>query len=151
MQVHPEIGLGIIGTGAMGANHTRIAAALPACRLVGVYDADVACMERVARQYATTAYPGVAALCAAVSAVIVATPAIRTRKSPPNVCARASMCCWKNLDFATVLEEAGGLSGVKPELRAGVDDRAYRTFQPGVAALQSVLPCRSCSPVNCSD
>ena len=43
--------IGVIGTGALGRHHVRIASALPGAELVGVHDADEATANRVASEH----------------------------------------------------------------------------------------------------
>ena len=68
------IRMGIIGTGVMGGNHTRVASTLHGCRLVGIYDPASEHAEKVAKNYNITAFPSLDVLCASVDAVVVASP-----------------------------------------------------------------------------
>ena len=72
-QVAP-IRVGVIGTGVMGGHHTRVAAMLPACQLIGIYDPNHARAEEVAVQFGVSTFPSIDALCGAVDAVIIASP-----------------------------------------------------------------------------
>ena len=72
-QIAP-IRVGVIGTGVMGGHHTRVAATLPGCQLLGIHDLDTTRAAQVADQFGVTAYATLPALCDAVDAVIVASP-----------------------------------------------------------------------------
>lgn len=139
MQAYPEIRLGIAGTGVMGAYHTRTAASLPGCRLTGVYDADVACMERVARQFGTTAYRSLAELCGEVEAVIVATPA-NTHALVAAECLHAGKHVLLEKPIATTTEEAEELIDVSLSKARVLMIGHIERFNPAFIALQALLP-----------
>ncbi len=74
-QVAP-IRVGVIGTGVMGGHHTRVAAMLPVCQLIGIYDPNEARAAEVAGQFGARIFPSIAALCDDVDAVILASPTV---------------------------------------------------------------------------
>lgn len=76
MRNTPAIRVGVIGTGVMGGHHTRVASTLPGCQLVGIYDTNYARAEEIGAQFGILALSEIPALCAAVDAVIVATPTV---------------------------------------------------------------------------
>lgn len=68
--------LGVIGAGAMGSLHTRVAADSQGVSLIGVYDPDAGRAADLAGRYAAQAYPSAEALIDAADAVIVAAPSV---------------------------------------------------------------------------
>jgi predicted dehydrogenase len=68
--------LGVIGTGSMGGSHARVAAGLAECTLVGLFDTDASSAAQVGRRHDVPAFASLAALCAEVEAVVIATPAV---------------------------------------------------------------------------
>ncbi len=66
--------VGVAGVGSLGYHHARLYAALEGARLAGVYDADAARAEKVARTVGTTAFGSLEALLEAVEAVSVVVP-----------------------------------------------------------------------------
>lgn len=69
-----ELRVAVIGVGQMGRHHARIYSALPAIKLVGVCDMDLARAKRVASEFGTEALPDYRALLAGVDAVTIAVP-----------------------------------------------------------------------------
>jgi predicted dehydrogenase len=74
MSADTPVRLGVIGSGVMGTNHTRVAAGLGAVELVSVHDADASRAQQLAAAYGARAEPDVAALARSVDAAVVATP-----------------------------------------------------------------------------
>ena len=66
--------IGVIGTGAMGANHVRVLARMECAELVGVYDLMPERAESAAADHGTTAFAELARLTDAVDGVVLATP-----------------------------------------------------------------------------
>lgn len=139
MQNNAEPRVGIIGTGVMGAYHTRIAAMSPTGRLVGIYDADAGCAERVARQYDITPYRTLADLCAEVDAVIVATPT-NTHAEVAAACLRAGVHVLLEKPMATSPDEAEALLALSRQVARVLMIGHVERFNPAFIALQSLLP-----------
>lgn len=97
--------VGVVGTGVMGGHHTRVASMLPGCTLVGIYDTDVAHAEHVAHQYGITAFRSCEDLCAAVEAVIIATPTF-THAHVAECCLRAGCHVLVEKPIASTADEA---------------------------------------------
>ncbi|HET8649437.1 MAG TPA: Gfo/Idh/MocA family oxidoreductase [Gemmatimonadales bacterium] len=66
--------VGVVGVGALGRHHARHLAAMPAARLVGVYDRDAERAAAVAAEVGTRAFPDLESLCHSVAAVTIAVP-----------------------------------------------------------------------------
>jgi len=70
------IRVGVIGVGAMGRNHVRVATACPSMHCVGVFDAHDTAAKQVANQYNCSSFRTVEELIESVDAVIVASPTV---------------------------------------------------------------------------
>lgn len=138
MQVNPETRMGIVGTGVMGAYHTRVAAVLPGCQLAGIYDADNACAARVAQQYGVTAYRSLPELCEAVDAVIVATPTF-THARIATECLQAGVHVLLEKPIAATLAEAEALVALSAQAPGLLMIGHVERFNPAVSALQTLL------------
>lgn len=138
MQQLSEIRVGVIGTGVMGGHHTRVAAMLPGCALVGIYDASLECAERVARQYDITAFSSCEALCDAVDAVIVATPTV-THGAVGAVCLRAGCHVLLEKPIAATSTEAAVLAAIARETGRTLMIGHVERFNPAVGVLLSLL------------
>jgi predicted dehydrogenase len=68
--------LGVIGVGALGQHHARVAADLPGARLTGVFDIDAARAREVADRYGTRAFAHLRELLPEVDAALVAVPTV---------------------------------------------------------------------------
>ena len=71
-----RIRIGVIGTGAMGANHVRVLSRLACAELVGVYDVIPAKAESIAADHGTRAFAELAPLIDAVDGIVLATPTV---------------------------------------------------------------------------
>lgn len=68
--------IGVIGTGALGRHHTRIAGNLPGAERVGIYDADRQTAERVGAEHGATVYDSLDALAGEIDAAVLAIPTV---------------------------------------------------------------------------
>ena len=68
--------IGVVGTGAMGTNHVRVASRTAAVELVGVHDTEPGRAEKVAAAHGTRAFHELAELLDAVDGVVLATPTV---------------------------------------------------------------------------
>jgi predicted dehydrogenase len=68
------IRVAVIGAGAFGRNHVRIAGQLPGIELTGIFDTDHDRAERLAEEHHTTAFTTLDDAIAKIDAAIVATP-----------------------------------------------------------------------------
>jgi len=70
-----NVRLGVVGVGAMGVNHARVATEISGVELVGVADRDAVAVARVAERFGVPAYADHEALLnAGVDAVVIAVP-----------------------------------------------------------------------------
>jgi len=139
VQDHSGTRVGIVGTGVMGGHHTRIAAALPGCTLVGIFDTDAARAIHLAEQYRITAFHSLADLCAAVEAVIVATPAA-THAEIAVDCLRSGCHVLLEKPLAVTVDEAERLAALHRTTDRVLMVGHIERFNPAVDALLSVLP-----------
>jgi predicted dehydrogenase len=66
--------IGVVGTGALGRHHVRIASSLPDAQLVGVFDARPEVAAAIAAEHGTRAFDSLDALAGEVEAVVLAVP-----------------------------------------------------------------------------
>lgn len=138
MQENSGTRVGVIGTGVMGGHHTRVAAMLPGCTLTGIYDSDPARTERVAQQYHVTAFRSCEALCAAVQAVIIATPAA-THAGIAAACLQAGCHVLLEKPIAVTALEAEELVALHRTTDRVLMIGHVERFNPAVTTLLSVL------------
>jgi len=137
-RISPETRIGIVGTGAMGAHHARIAASLPGCRLSGIFDTAIDRAESVASQYQTIAYRSLAELCEHVEAVVIATPA-DTHAQLAGDCLQAGMHVLLEKPIAASPEEAEGLLAISRQQSRVLMIGHVERFNPAFITLQSSL------------
>ena len=130
--------VGIVGTGIMGGHHTRVASMLPGCTLVGLFDTDATRAEYVAQQYNITAFRTCEELCAAVEAVIIATPTF-THAGVAELCLQAGCHVLVEKPIAATADEAEKLVEL-----SGKTDRVLMVghverFNPAVSTLLTAL------------
>jgi predicted dehydrogenase len=65
--------IGVIGTGHLGALHTKMYAQIPNAHLVGVFDIDTARAKNIAEEFGTKAFAQIDDLLANVDAVSIQT------------------------------------------------------------------------------
>lgn len=70
------IRLGVVGTGALGRHHTRIAGSLPGAERVGIYDLDRQTAERVAAEHGARVFDSLDALAGEIDAAVLAVPTV---------------------------------------------------------------------------
>lgn len=138
MEEFAPLRLGIIGTGVMGGHHTRVAAGLPGCRLVGIYDASRARAEEVAGQFGVTATDEMDALCAAADAVIVATPTV-THAAVAAACLRQGCHVLLEKPIAATVPEAEALIAVARSTDRLLMIGHVERFNPAFTALSDLL------------
>lgn len=136
MALLSPIRVGIVGTGIMGGYHTRVASMSDRCQLVGIFDADAARTEKTAKQYDITAFSELAALCAAVDVVVVATPTV-THAPVAHQCLEAGCHVLLEKPIAVTVAEGELLVAAAKQhgrvLMVGLSER----FNPATLALRS--------------
>jgi predicted dehydrogenase len=70
------IRIGVVGTGALGRHHTRIAGRLPGAERVGIFDLDRGTAERVAAEHGARVFDSLDALAGEIDAAILAVPTV---------------------------------------------------------------------------
>jgi predicted dehydrogenase len=138
VQQQTETRIGVIGTGVMGGHHTRTAAMHSGCTLVGIYDMDAERTEHLARQYGVTAFRTSEELCAAVDAVIVATPT-RTHARVAAACLQAGCHVLLEKPIAMNSAEAEDLVAVSRDTDRILMIGHVERFNPAITVLLSVL------------
>ncbi len=138
MQQNPDIRVGVIGTGVMGGYHTRVAAMLPGCALIGIHDADPARADDMARQYGVAAFRSCDELCAATEAVIVATPTA-THADVAAACLRAGCHVLVEKPLAATPAEAEALVALEREAQRILMVGHVERFNPAITVLLSVI------------
>ncbi len=73
-QLAKKVKVGVIGVGYLGRHHARIFSSLEGCKLVGVYDVDLARAQEVADAYKCEVYASLEALANACEALSVVVP-----------------------------------------------------------------------------
>jgi len=122
----------------MGGHHARVAAMLPGYTLTGIYDTDSARAQCVAAQYDITAFRSREELCAAVEAVIIATPAA-THAGIAAACLRAGCHVLLEKPIAVTAAEAEELVALHQTTDRVLMIGHVERFNPAVATLLSVL------------
>ena len=130
--------MGIVGVGVMGGYHARVATHLDGCRVVGVYDADHARAEKVAELNGVSAYAQLPALCAAVDAVVIATPT-KTHAETAAACLRAGCHVLLEKPLALSLPEAEKLEAVSRQSDRLLMVGHVERYNPAFAVLQTLL------------
>jgi predicted dehydrogenase len=128
------LAVGVIGCGRMGKFHARVYAAMPAVRLVGIYDANFDVAEAAAAEIGCQAVRELADLLGQVKAVTIATPTA-THLTVAEACFAAGVCCLiekplaKNIADAERIVAAARASGLT--VQVGHIER----FNPAIRAM----------------
>lgn len=138
MQEEPSVRVGVVGTGVMGGHHTRVASTLPGCELVGIYDAATERATQVAVQYGIAAFPTLPALCAAVDAVIIASPTI-THAEVAGACLQAGCHVLLEKPIAVTLDEAQALVDLEAQSDRVLMIGHIERYNPATTTLLSLL------------
>lgn len=73
----PEpIRIGVVGTGALGRHHTRIAGGLPGAERVGIHDLNPDTAQRVAAEHGARVFDSLDALAGEIDAAVLAVPTV---------------------------------------------------------------------------
>ncbi len=126
--------VGVIGCGRMGKLHARVYSQIPACKLVGVFDADEATAETVASQYDTKRFASPEALLAAVKAVSIATPTTLHHKLALQAIS-AGVDCLIEKPLAGSVEECRAIATAADKAGRVVQVGHVERFNPAVRAM----------------
>jgi len=133
-----ELRLGVIGVGALGRQHARVAASSPGARLVGVHDTDPGRAAAVAAEYGSRAYRDAAGLLAEVEAVTVAVPTADHHR----VCREALLAGRDVLlekPMTTTLQEADELIAIAEQKKAVLQVGHIERFNPATDVLREIV------------
>jgi predicted dehydrogenase len=136
-----EVRLGVIGVGALGQHHARVASGLPGARLVGVFDIDAARANDVAGRHGTRVFAHLRELLPEVNAVVVAVPTVDHLRV-----ARAALEAGKDVlvekPMATSLAEADELIALAEARKAILQVGHVERFNPAVDVLRTIQGAR---------
>ncbi|HEY3377811.1 MAG TPA: Gfo/Idh/MocA family oxidoreductase, partial [Armatimonadota bacterium] len=130
--------MGVVGTGVMGGHHTRVAAMLPGCQLVGIYDANQARATEVADQFGAATFPSLDALCENVDAVIVASPTV-THAEVGAHCLQAGCHVLLEKPIAATVAEGEKLYAISQQSDRLLMIGHLERFNPAVTAVLSLI------------
>ncbi len=124
--------VGVVGTGALGAHHARILAALPAAELVGVFDLKPEVARAVAAEHGGRAFPDLESLAGEVEAAVVAVPTVAHREVGCELLERGVHVLVEK-PIAATLEEAEALLAAAADRVLAVGHVEF--YNPAVQAL----------------
>ncbi len=132
--------LGVIGTGAMGRHHVRIAAALPEVDLVGIYDQRPELAAKLAAEHRTVSFSSLEELTGQIDAAVLAVPTYAHAQIGCQLLA-AGVHLLVEKPMASTLEEADRL--LAAAAGTGAEGRVLAVghvefFNPAVQALLAV-------------
>lgn len=130
--------VGVAGVGYLGQHHARIYATLPGVQLVGVYDANPARAEEIAKAHGTKAFASLEELAKNCEAMSVVVPTDRHYEvSLPLLKAGCHLLIEKPL--CVTLEEAQKIVGTAKEHGRLVQVGHIEHFNPVIGHLEKVL------------
>ncbi len=129
--------VGVIGTGHLGALHTKMYAQIPTAHLIGVYDIDSARSEKSAAEFGTKAFTQMDDLLENVEAVSIATVTQSHYDVAMQVIKRGVHLLIEKPITATI-EQARKLTRVGGDERIKAPGRTYRTVQFGDSCIGTV-------------
>jgi len=130
--------VGVIGTGHLGSIHAKIWKEVETASLAGVYDADAARADQVARDTKTRAYPTIAALLADVDAVSIVTPT-GTHAEVAAEAIAAGKHVFIEKPVTRTEEEAEALIRAAREMKVKLQVGHIERFNPAILALDRVI------------
>ena len=131
--------IGVVGAGAWGRNHIRMAAGLADAELTAVCDTNEATRQRIARQYpAVLVTAEIAELLGRVDAVIVASPAA-THAALALRCIEAGKPCLVEKPFALSPRDAEAVAEAAERRRIPVLAGHLLVHHPVVEQLQALV------------
>lgn len=139
MTAAAAIRIGVIGTGVMGGNHTRIAAQSQSCQLVGIFDPNLKRANELAAQFQTQAFSSAEELCAQVDAVIVACPT-NLHAQMAETCMRQGCHVLLEKPIASAMDDAQALVAFSEQCDKVLMIGHLERFNPAVIAAQAMIP-----------
>jgi len=132
------IRLGVVGTGSIGKNHARIAAALPGVEFTAIYDTDTATARAIAQQYGTRAATSLEEFISLVDAATIATPT-PTHYPIARQLLEAGKHCLVEKPITENTEDARKLVDLARETGLALQVGHIERFNPVLGALEQRL------------
>lgn len=132
-----KIRLGVIGTGALGRHHTRIAGQIPGAERVGVYDLHRETAERVAAEHGATVFDSLDALAGEIEAAVLAVPTVDHARIGCELLARGIHVLVEK-PMAASLEEADRLLEAADQAGRLLAVGHVEFYNPAVQALLEI-------------
>jgi predicted dehydrogenase len=133
-----KIRVAVVGAGEFGRNHARVYREIPGAELVGVFDQDFDRGEKIAQEFATTAFKGIEELRGKVDAATVAVPTIAHREIGCRLMDMGIDVLVEKPMASTVIEADDLLSAAKKNRRILQVGHVER-FNPAVLAVEPVV------------
>ena len=131
-----EVRAAVVGVGSLGQHHARVYAALPGCRLTGVYDVDPTRAKSVADRHGVPVLEKLRDVIAAADAVSVAVPTVDHHRV-----ARALLEAGRDVlvekPITTTLDEADDLIRLAAERKAILQVGHIERFNPAMDVLRA--------------
>ena len=131
-----EVRAAVVGVGSLGQHHARVYAALPGCRLAGVYDVDPTRAKSVADRHGAPVLEKLRDVIAAADAVSVAVPTVDHHRV-----ARALLEAGRDVlvekPITTTLDEADDLIRLAAERKAILQVGHIERFNPAMDVLRA--------------
>ncbi len=131
-----EVRAAVVGVGSLGQHHARVYAALPGCRLAGVYDVDPTRAKSVAERHGAPVLEKLRDVIAAADAVSVAVPTVDHHRV-----ARALLEAGRDVlvekPITTTLDEADDLIRLAAERKAILQVGHIERFNPAMDVLRA--------------
>lgn len=137
VQIAP-IRVGVVGTGVMGGRHTRVASTLPGSHLIGIYDLDTDRASKVADQYGVRAFSSLDDLCAAVDAVVIASPTF-THAEVASTCLQAGCHVLLEKPIAATVAEGEKLVALSQQSDRVLMIGHLERYNPVVTTMLSLM------------
>jgi predicted dehydrogenase len=126
----------VVGVGSLGQHHARVYAALPGCRLAGVYDVDPARAKNVAERHGAPVLEKLRDVIAAADAVSVAVPTVDHYRVTKALL-EAGRDVLVEKPITTTLDEADDLIRLAAERKAILQVGHIERFNPAMDVLRA--------------
>ena len=131
-----EIRAAVVGVGSLGQHHARVYAALPGCRLAGVYDVDPERAKNVAERHGAPVLEKLRDVIAAADAVSVAVPTVDHHRVTKALL-EAGRDVLVEKPITTTLDEADDLIRLAAERKAILQVGHIERFNPAMDVLRA--------------
>jgi predicted dehydrogenase len=127
--------IGVLGVGHLGGLHAKMLAAIPAAKLVGVFDTDQEKARTVAAEHGTEAFPSMEALLGQVEAVTIATPTV-SHFAIAVAALEKGLHLFIEKPITQTVQEADRLCAMAREKNITVQVGHIERFNPAILALE---------------